>query len=140
MDKKERPVFLAMDYGAGSGRGIAGTLEDGYLEMQEIDRMSNDFVRVGDECYWDIFRLYQFICSCMEKTYVRFPDASARYVGVDTWGTDYGFLDKRGQPLGGCRCNRGGDKAGKAEVEQLLTRERLFKETGIQCTEGNTLY
>ena len=57
MSEKRKQV-LAFDFGASSGRGILGHLEDGKIVMEEVHRFSNDPVRVGDTMHWDTLRQY----------------------------------------------------------------------------------
>ena len=40
-------TFLAVDFGAGSGRVIAGTLHNGRLELDELHRFSNRQVQIS---------------------------------------------------------------------------------------------
>ena len=75
----------------------------------------------------------------MQKTAGKYNSGEC-YVGIDTWGTDYGLLDKSGQPFGGCRCTRLTRMVGKETVEKLCGRSYLYQETGIQSMAGNTLY
>lgn len=46
-------VYLAADFGGGSGRVIAGWLEDGCLRMEEVHRFGNRQVKLGDHLHWD---------------------------------------------------------------------------------------
>ena len=44
-------IYLAIDFGGGSGRVIAGKLENGKLEMELIHRFPNRQVRLGNHVY-----------------------------------------------------------------------------------------
>ena len=46
-------TFLAVDFGAGSGRVIAGRVSGGQLELDELHRFPNRQVRLGGHVYWD---------------------------------------------------------------------------------------
>ena len=52
-------VYLAADFGGGSGRVIAGWLEEGCLIMKEIHRFSNRQVKLGNHVYWDFPALFE---------------------------------------------------------------------------------
>ncbi len=55
-------TFLAVDFGGGSGRVMAGTLLAGEagvtLRLEEIHRFPNGPVRIGDFLYWDFPMLF----------------------------------------------------------------------------------
>ena len=46
-------TFLAADFGGGSGRVLAGYIEDGTLRLEEIHRFGNRQIRIGKHLYWD---------------------------------------------------------------------------------------
>ncbi|MGN1248985.1 MAG: rhamnulokinase, partial [Candidatus Spyradocola sp.] len=87
--------FLAMDFGASSGRAMLGTLADGKLTLRELHRFSNDPVELAGRLYWDVPRLFFEIKRALNKAALEgVPIAS---VGIDTWGVDYGLLDGKGR-------------------------------------------
>ena len=57
-------TFLALDYGAGSGRAELVTLENGRLTAEEIHRFPNQPIRLGDTLYWD----FPFLFDDMEES------------------------------------------------------------------------
>jgi len=89
--------FLAMDFGAESGRGILVTLRDGRAEMEELHRFANRPVRLAGTLYWDLPSLYaemlQAMRLCAEK------GAKPASMSIDTWGVDFGLLDEQGNLL-----------------------------------------
>jgi rhamnulokinase len=87
-------VYLAADFGGGSGRIIAGWIENGHLVMEEVHRFGNRQVRLGDHIYWDFPALFEEM-----KTGLKAAGAKGykvKSIGVDTWGVDFGFIDKNG--------------------------------------------
>ena len=61
-------VFLALDLGAESGRGILVTLRDGKVTMEEIHRFANRPVRMAGTLHWDLPFLYASESSvCLSK-------------------------------------------------------------------------
>lgn len=131
--------YLAMDFGASTGRGILGKFDGEKLELQEVHRFQNYYVPVQGKCYWDIFRLFhEIIVSCQKAKAVCGEELVS--LGIDTWGTDYGLLDRMGQPIGSCRCMRNADSTYVDLIQEKITPEALFFQTGIQTIYGNTLF
>lgn len=131
---------LAFDYGASSGRGILGCFDGEKLTIEEIHRFNNDPVMVNDSFYWDILRLYhemkQGIFKCIKNGH---PDISA--IGIDTWGVDFGLLDKEGNLLGNPYHYRDGRTDGMIEkAAQLVSKNEIYRQTGIAFQKFNTLY
>ena len=52
-------TFLAVDFGAGSGRVIAGRVSGGQLGLDELHRFPNRQVRLGGHVYWDFPALFE---------------------------------------------------------------------------------
>lgn len=130
--------YLAMDFGASTGRGILGSFDGEKLVMDEVHRFSNYFVPVNGKFYWDIFRLYHETENSVQKAVLQGNNMVS--VGVDTWGTDYGLLGTDGQLLGNCRCMRNADSTYQDLVEQEVSLKEIFSRTGIQAIYGNTIF
>ena len=58
MKDTTRNTYLAVDFGGGSGRVIAGSLLQGKLELEEIHRFTNRQVKLGNHVYWDCPALF----------------------------------------------------------------------------------
>ena len=131
-------VYLAADFGGGSGRVIAGWLEDGKLTMEEIHRFGNRQVRLGDHVYWDFPALFEDMKAGLKKAASKGYEVES--IGVDTWGVDFGLIDRDGQLLGNPVCYRDARTAGMTEklFEQINPTEH-YATTGIQVMEINTL-
>lgn len=52
-------TYLAADFGGGSGRVMAGTIENGKLVLEEIHRFQNRQVTIGNHLYWDFLALFK---------------------------------------------------------------------------------
>lgn len=131
-------VYLAADFGGGSGRVIAGWLEDGKLVMEEVHRFGNRQVRLGDHVYWDFPALFEDMKVGLRKA------ASKGYavesIGVDTWGVDFGLIDRDGQLLGNPVCYRDARTAGMIDkLFKTVNPSEHYATTGIQVMEINTL-
>lgn len=126
-------TFLAVDLGAESGRVIAGNLE----RFEVVHRFGNIPVRTGDSLHWNILGLYEEIKAGIRIGLGHDPVS----VGIDTWGVDYGLLDRSGALIGvpyHYRDARTDHTAG--EVDCRIERRTLYEETGIQTMPFNTLY
>ena len=84
---------LAFDFGASSGRAILATYEDGKLTLEEMHRFSNDPVMVHGTFYWDVLRLFHEIKQGILKC-VNSGNGDITSIGINTWGVDFGLLDK----------------------------------------------
>src|SRR5690606_41753866 len=62
-------------------------------------------------------------------------------LGVDTWGCDFALLDQQGKLIGNPYCYRDPQTAGIFDYAfQILTREEIFAQTGLQFMELNSLF
>ena len=136
----EGAVFLAVDLGAGSGRIIAGLMLGGRLSLEEVYRFKNEPVEKNGNLYWDFEGLWAGVIEGLRLSVVRYGAENISSIGVDTWGVDYGFIDKSGQLLGKVRHYR--DPRTKNMYEDLakrVSKDVIFEKTGIQFMNINTL-
>ena len=132
--------LLAFDLGASSGRGILGRFDGKKLIMEELHRFSNDPVEVGGRLYWDVLRLFWNMQNTLLK-YRTQEKGSLSSLGIDTWGVDYGLLDKDGDLLGNPYHYRDNRTEGMMEEAfSRMPREEIFQKTGIAFQKFNTLY
>ncbi|MEW5720011.1 MAG: rhamnulokinase family protein [Chloroflexota bacterium] len=132
--------FLAIDLGAESGRAILGALNDGKLALTEIHRFPNVPVRLPDGLRWDILRLWTDVKDALALA-IRQSGTQALSIGVDTWGVDFGLLDRRGALIGNPYHYRDNRTDGMMdEAFRRMPREKIFDLTGIQFMQLNTLY
>lgn len=132
--------FLAFDLGAESGRCVLGTLEGGVLSVQELHRFPNGPVAIEGHLHWDAPALFREI-----KTGLRLCAERGRLdiegVAVDTWGVDFGLLDKSGRLIGLPFAYR--DLRNVPAMEALLakfSKDRVYEITGIQFLPFNSLF
>lgn len=98
-------VYLAIDIGASNGRAIAGYLTPGgTLQMQEIYRFSNGFVRTAGGLCWDHNHIYREILQALREC--RRLELDLACIGIDAWSQDYAWVDDQGQILAPPRCYR----------------------------------
>ncbi len=133
-------VYLAVDLGAESGRVIAGLLDGGRIELDELHRFPNGPVDIAGTRRWDVLKLWSDILVGLSKAAQKYGEAIIS-VGVDTWGVDYVLLTDKdefvGQPYN-YRDDRTQDIMEQAFAK--LPQRDIFAQTGLQFMEINTLY
>ena len=119
----QKKIYLAVDLGAGSGRVIAGEFDGQRIELHEINRFDNTPVELPSGWHWNLTALYQNILDGIQLAADRYGDAIVS-LGIDTWGVDYGLLDKEGALLGLPYQYRDGRTQGMMEAAyELVTRK-----------------
>lgn len=132
--------YLAFDLGAESGRAILGTLDGGRLALEELYRFPNTPVRVLGSLYWDTLRLWHEIQHGLSVA-TRERKLAPAGIGVDTWGVDFGLIGADGMLVDNPRHYR--DPRTNGMMKKLFAvapREEVFRQTGIQFMQLNTLY
>ncbi len=129
---------LAFDFGASSGRAILGSYENGKISLKEVHRFSNDPVKLNGTLYWDVLRLFHEIKQGIVKAKIAGGFDS---IGIDTWGVDFGLIDKEGRLLENPVHYRDLRTSGLVdEAFKTIPRKKLYDITGIQFMELNTLF
>ena len=130
---------VAIDIGASSGRVILAKKEDKRLDLQEIHRFKNGFSNIDGYDRWDMDWLVENVLTGLEK--VKKCGVETCTVGVDTWAVDYCLLDCSGNILAQPIAYRDKRTQGAMEkIFQQLSQEDIYKKTGIQFLQFNTLY
>lgn len=131
--------YLAIDIGASSGRHILGRVENGKIVLEEIYRFDNNAIEKNGHICWDIDDLYHHILEGLKAVSAR--GVVPKTMGIDTWGVDFVFLDKDGKLIGDAVSYRDGRTEGiPAEMEKTLSFEALYRRTGIQKIDFNSIY
>jgi len=131
--------YLAVDFGASSGRLILAHMENGKLVLEEVHRFANGMKEKDGELCWDYGTLFEEVKTGMKKCKEmgKIPVS----VGVDTWGVDFVLLDENDQILGntvGYRDDR--TQTMDEEVYKIIPEDALYARTGIQKAIFNTIY
>lgn len=129
---------LALDFGATSGRAMLCKYEGGKIEIEELHRFDNSPVTINGVLYWDILRLYHELKAGIVKAKLAGGFDS---IGIDTWGVDFALIDKNGNMLGNPvhYRDRRTEKM-QEEVFKTVSKEEIYKATGIQFLDFNTIY
>ena len=129
---------LAFDFGASSGRAIIGTYENGKISLKEVHRFTNDPVNIRGTLYWDALRLFHEIKQGILKAH---HDGGFDSIGIDTWGVDFGLIDKNGQLLENPVHYRDSRTDNiMEEVFKIVPKEEIYQRTGCQFASLNTIF
>jgi len=77
--------YIAIDFGAESGRIIAGTLSDDKIELEEIYRFRTQGTMLQGNLRWNVVRFWEEIQVGLRKYKDKYGSKAAG-IGVDTWG------------------------------------------------------
>ena len=133
----------AIDLGAGSGRALVGRVGADDLHVEEVHRFGYAPRQANGHLRWDIDRLFEgvrdgVLAAGARATAQGAPLASA---AVDSWGVDYGLIDANGRLTEEPICYRDDRTDGvMGQVFASVPREEIYRRTGIQFHQLNTLY
>ena len=132
--------FLAFDLGAESGRAILGQFDGQRIQLSEMHRFPNGPVYLPDGMHWDVLRLWTEIKRSMALI-AREHGGDLAGVGLDTWGVDFGLLDRDGALISNPYHYRDSRTDGMIdEAFRRVPREEIFEQTGIQFMPLNSLF
>lgn len=136
MDRK----ILAIDLGGSSGRVMLGTYQEdsNEIKIKELHRFVNQPVQEDGHLRWNFPELFRQIKEGIRKSR---EYGSIDSLAVDTWGVDFGLLDKEGNLLENPVNYRDERTKGMMrEVFREFSKNRLYEITGNQFMEINTLF
>lgn len=132
-------TMAAVDLGAQSGRVALGRFDGERLSVVEVHRFPNVPVLVRDTLYWDVLRLYEGVLEGLGAAAAEAGEVDS--VGIDTWGVDFGLLDRAGRLVQNPVHHR--DRRTEGAMEQVFGRvpaRELYERTGIQLMPINTVF
>ncbi len=133
-------VYLGVDLGAESGRMMAGCWDGSRLVLEELHRFPNGPVEIQGTLRWDVVRLWSEIQTGLTAAAKKFGKRVVS-VGVDTWGVDFVLLSSSNEMLGQPFHYRDARTRGMLdEAFRVVPRDEVFRQTGVQFMELNTLY
>ena len=134
-----KSAYLSIDFGANSGRVIVGYFLHDELILDEIHRFQNRLVKMGNHLYWDFLYLFDEMKTGMKLAAQK--GYAIKSIGIDTWGVDFGLIDKDGNLLGNPVSYRDDRTLGlTSELFAQIDEVSHYRETGIQVMDINTLY
>ena len=131
--------YLAIDIGASSGRHIVGHLDsNNELICDEVYRFPNGVVNKTGHLTWNIDALFNEVKEGIKKCLEKYSNIES--MSIDTWGVDYVLMngDKEILPVHAYRDHR--TKGVIDLVHSKIPFESLYKITGSQFQEFNTIY
>jgi rhamnulokinase len=131
--------FLALDYGAESGRGEIITLCENKVQIEEIHRFPNRPVNLSGTLYWDFPFLFAELLTtlrlCADKK------LSLNGIGINSWGVDFGLLGEDGKILTNPVHYRDGrtDKIHEYS-DAIMSRDDIFARTACEPWAISSLF
>jgi rhamnulokinase len=130
---------LVFDLGASNGRAVVASFDGERYSLEVTHRFENRPVTAAGTVWWDILRLYSELETGIQRSLHAAPSLSS--LGLNTWGVDFGFIDKAGRPLGNPVHYRDSRRNAMAdEVYRQIPREELFRLTGTPVLTINSLF
>jgi rhamnulokinase len=131
--------FVAFDLGAESGRAILATVDGARLTLEERHRFANPTGRILGHLHWNLLAQWEELKTGLRKA-ASGGEALAG-IGIDTWGVDFGLLDRNGEILGDPFHYRDSRTDGVMEKTfARVSKQRIFETTGIQFMQFNSLF
>lgn len=139
MNKAER-ALVAVDLGAQSCRVSLLRWKGDQPEIRVVHRFANAPIESAEGLRSDIARIVEGVKDGL-RCCAEIATEGIASIGVDGWGVDYVRLDDAGKPLGNPFCYRDERTARAAEeVFEKISREDIYRLTGVQLLNLNTLY
>ena len=130
--------FLAIDIGASSGRHIVGYLENEKTVLDEVYRFPNGVKTIDNHLVWDLEDLYNNVLEGIKKALLKYKNIES--MAIDTWGVDYVLMDGEKEIMPCYSYRDGRTKEAIELVHNIIPFNDLYKITGSQFQEFNTIY
>jgi sugar (pentulose or hexulose) kinase len=118
--------YLIFDLGASNGRAVVARFDGGTFSMEVAHRFDNGPVPLGDTFYWDFLRLWSELKTGLQLSLRAYPGISS--LAVDTWGCDFGFVDRNGRLVANPVTYRNPKRHERsALLYRLIPRKELFR-------------
>jgi sugar (pentulose or hexulose) kinase len=136
-EKKSR--FLALDFGAESGRGELITLSGNKVQIEEIHRFPNRPVNLCGTLFWDFPFLFAELLATLQVCADK--DLSLNGIGVSTWGVDFGLLGEDGKILANPVHYRDGRTHNIHDYSDvIMSRDAIFAATACEPWAISSLF
>lgn len=132
-------TYVAVDIGASSGRLMLSQLKDSKMSLNEIHRFKNGFTLKDGHDRWNIDYIIKEILIGLQK--IKKAGYNNISLGIDTWAVDYVLVGKDGQKLKEPISYRDARTTNAIrDLTAKVSKEQIYKKTGIQFLSFNTLY
>lgn len=140
MERDNYLELLAFDLGAESVRAMIGHFDGRQLTVEELHRIPNGPIRVGNNLYSDVLHIWNELQNGLQKAGTQYGKALTS-IGVDTWGVDCALLDANDRLVSNPYHYRDRRTDGMIEVAfSYMPREEIYAQTGNLFMQYNTLY
>ena len=139
MSRRTARTVAAVDLGAESGRVARVDFDGERLHLDVVHRFTHTPRDINGVLRWDLAVLDGGIRHGLAA--LADGDTDIASVGVDSWGVDYGFLDRDGTLLDEPTCYRDGRQVVAFDhALDTLGARSLYPATGVQLTPINTVF
>ncbi len=137
--------FVGADVGASNGRLLLARFDGARFDLEVLHRFPNSVLYLTNgpgagQYHWDVLRIYGELLAGLAH-YVQLHGKELAGIGVDTWGVDFGLLDRAGRLLGnpvGYRDPRTDDIPNL--LCEMIPKREIFGLVGTHFIQFNTLF
>ena len=132
--------YIGVDFGASNGKLMVGNYDGKRISIEELHRFDNRPVFLHGVLYWDFLSLFSELKFGIKKAINKYGDNISK-IGIDTWGVDFGLIDKQGKLLSNPVSYRDRRTLGMIdEVDKIIPKKDLFMNSGEFIMEINTIF
>ena len=95
MELTKSKKYVIVDFGASNGRVSVGHFDGNSFDLETIYRFGNRQVFAAGRYYWDFLKLFDELKTGLSLSCRKYHDITS--IAVDTWGLDFGIIDKKGK-------------------------------------------
>lgn len=128
--------YLAVDLGATSGRVILASVENSHLHMETLHRFPTPLAKRDDGLFWDM----DCICNEILEGLSKASGRKIESIGIDTWGVDFCGVRRDGSLIMPRAYRDPYTNAVPEEFFKKMPREELYRRTGIQIMNFNSVF
>lgn len=135
----EQFYSIACDFGSSGGKIFLSKFQNDKMTLEEIHRFSLNPIKINNYYYTNSIFMYSELLKGVKK--VIEMGIQPNSFGINSWGVDYGYIDKNGELISNpinYRDTRTINTIKKLEKIGLGAKE-LYKITGISCMPFNTI-
>jgi Sugar (pentulose and hexulose) kinases len=131
--------YLIFDFGASNGRAAVANFDGSKFDIDVVHRFDNTPVYANGILYWDFLRLFSELKSGIIAASKKYKDIVS--LGVDTWGVDFGLLDKNGRLIANLEHYRDEKRLTvENDLYKVLPKRQLFELSGGQLIPIASLF